>query len=79
MSDKQLLTDFRTELKQLLNSHSKENTSNTPDLVLADYLQNCLSAFDIAVMEREQFYGRAQKPSVVDISDQACANPKENE
>jgi len=46
------------QLRRLLNSVSAENGSNTPDLILADYLISCLAAFDRAVQERERWYGR---------------------
>ena len=35
---------FRYELKHLINCHSMENGSNTPDLILAKYLDECVSA-----------------------------------
>jgi len=50
--------EFRIKLEQLLNQWSKENESNTPDFILANYLINCLAAFDSAVREREIWYGR---------------------
>ena len=37
---------FKKELTELLNRHSKENGSNTPDYVLADYLIKQLQLFD---------------------------------
>lgn len=40
---------FRNELESLINRHSMENGSNTPDFLLAGYLQSCLDAFDHAV------------------------------
>lgn len=43
---------FYTELKELINKHSRENGSNTPDFVLAEYLFNCLRNFDQAVNNR---------------------------
>jgi hypothetical protein len=49
---------FLEELASLINKHCKENKSNTPDYVLAEYLKSCLSAFDIAVNSREEWYGR---------------------
>lgn len=49
---------FRQELEALLNRYSKENGSNTPDFMLADYLTESLEAFDRAVMAREKWYGR---------------------
>ena len=45
---------FKEELKNLINKHSKENDSNTPDFVLAIYLGECLKAFNKAVNRREQ-------------------------
>jgi hypothetical protein len=51
---------FRKELEALLNSHSQENGCNTPDFVLADYLCNCLRAFDTAVNARERWYSRPE-------------------
>lgn len=45
--------EFCTELRQLLNKHSKENGSDTPDFVLAEYLNECLRIFDYSVRYRE--------------------------
>lgn len=50
--------DFREELKNTINSYSKENGSNTADLILAEYLVTCLNAFDMAVNQREAWFGR---------------------
>ena len=49
---------FKLELERLINSHSMENGSDTPDFILADFLGTCLEAFDKAVQSREQWYGR---------------------
>lgn len=49
---------FRKDLEQLINRHSKENGSNTPDFLLATFLCGCLAAFDEAVNHREHFYSR---------------------
>ena len=46
------------ELRALLNKHSAENGSNTPDYILASYLMNCLIAFNEAMLNREAWYGR---------------------
>ena len=43
---------FRKELETLINKNSLENGSNTPDFILAEYLENCLKAFDYAVLQR---------------------------
>ena len=47
--------DLQLELQALLNKHSRESASNTPDFILAQYLVACLNAFDIAVAKREGF------------------------
>jgi len=52
-------TVFRKELEGLVNCHSMENGSDTPDFILAEYLADCLDAFDKAVTRREEWYGRA--------------------
>lgn len=49
---------FRQELEALLNHHCKENGSDTPDFILAEYLNDCLSAFDKAVARRTEWYRR---------------------
>lgn len=49
--------DFATELQSLINSWSKENDSNTPDFILAQYVQNCLDAFTSATKQRDNWYG----------------------
>jgi hypothetical protein len=51
-------TQFRAELETLLNAQSMENGSDTPDFILADYLVDCLAAFDRALQTREKWYGR---------------------
>jgi hypothetical protein len=49
---------FAEDLRTLLNRYSKENSSDTPDFVLAPYLIICLRAFDKATKAREEWYGR---------------------
>lgn len=43
---------FREEICRIINRCSKENESATPDLILAGYLEDCLYAFDRAVVSR---------------------------
>jgi len=52
---------FLEELKELLNKHSMENGSKTPDFILADYLCECLQNFDKTSRARERWYGRELK------------------
>jgi len=53
---------FRKELASAINRHSRENGSNTPDFILAEYLEKCLGAYDAAVVDREQWYGESVEP-----------------
>lgn len=53
--------NFREELRELINRHSMENLSNTPDFLLTEYILGCLEAFDSAVRQREAWYGRTKE------------------
>lgn len=55
------MSEFERELETLINRHSKENGSDTPDFILAKYLRTCLDNFNIAVKEREKWYGREKE------------------
>lgn len=57
------MSELEQEIRSAINRCSAENASNTPDFVLAQYLLNCLAAFDAAVQQREMFYGRDARPS----------------
>lgn len=46
-------SEFLRELTALINKHSMENQSNTPDFVLAKYLVGCLDNFAIATAGRD--------------------------
>jgi hypothetical protein len=52
---------FERELEQLINRHSLENDSNTPDFILAKHLRGCLEEWNDAVEARERWYGREIK------------------
>lgn len=47
---------FLKELQELVNKHSKENDSDTPDFILAQYLNNCLTNFNLAQQQRSDWY-----------------------
>jgi hypothetical protein len=49
---------FAHDLAKTLNYHSRENGSDTPDWILADFLNSCLEAFNHTVRTREVWYGR---------------------
>lgn len=57
------MSNFERDLKGLINSYSMESASNTPDWILANYLIECLKAFDGAVQLRESWYDRDPRPS----------------
>lgn len=55
---------FEKELEHLLNRFSQENASGTPDFILANYLKNCLAAWNEAVQQRETWWGRNARPTL---------------
>lgn len=48
---------LREELAAVLNRHSREGRSGTPDFILAEYLLGCLDAFERAAIARERWNG----------------------
>lgn len=58
-------SEFTKELEALLNRFSKENVSNTPDFILAAYIENCLIAWSVGIQQREAWYGRDPRPSEI--------------
>lgn len=52
---------FRDELTSLLNLHNKEQDSDTPDFILAGYIESCLSAYESALVARDRLAGRKLK------------------
>jgi hypothetical protein len=57
------MSELAHDLAAMLNKHSAENASNTPDFILAEYLLGCLAAFNVATQQRETWYGRDAAPS----------------
>ncbi len=57
------VTTLLEDIQNAINRHSAENASNTPDFILAQYLEACLAAFDVAVQQRETWYGRDARPT----------------
>ena len=60
-----MATELERALSGLLNRHCMENESNTPDWILAQYLLGCLAVFELAVRQREGWYGRPVEPGVL--------------
>lgn len=53
--------ELEKELASLLNRHSLENGSNTPDFILAHYLLRCLDTFNTVILMRKSWYGKDDK------------------
>lgn len=59
---------FVDKISSVINQHSKENCSNTPDFVLANYLNDCLEAFNKASNAREKWFGK--NLSIISVAQQ---------
>jgi len=49
---------FEKKLADLINSHSLENGSNTPDFLLATYLIGCLANWNLITRARDKFFDK---------------------
>lgn len=57
------------ELQGLLNKHSVENESGTPDYILADYLMGCLENFETTIAARARWRGESvELPALTQLS-----------
>jgi len=59
------MLSFRRQLTTLINEHSLETKSGTPDFVLSQFLSDCLDAYDKASIERRKFF--QESPTVEEI------------
>ena len=48
------------KLSDLLNSHSIENRSDTPDFMLAEFMLGCLTVYENTINNREKWFGRTE-------------------
>jgi len=69
---------FQEELNEVINKHSMENRSNTPDFILGEHLHRCLDSFNAAVNERENWYGRGKKDEPIETSIGSVSSLKNN-
>jgi len=58
---------FTRELTSLLNKYRKENNSNTPDYILASYLEGCLRTYNYTVQARAKFKGEYIQGEKIDM------------
>jgi hypothetical protein len=66
------MENFEKELESLINKHSMENASDTPDFILARYLYRCLQTFNDIIHKRENWYGR----EINELSERVKLQPK---
>lgn len=48
---------FQVELTTLINRHSLENGSDTPDFILAQHLYECLVCYQRTITARDKWFG----------------------
>ena len=63
------MSDFKMELRDLLNRYSMESGSDTPDFILAEFMFRCLLAFNMAVEDRDKWNGRT-RDELLNVSDE---------
>lgn len=69
---------FQDALTNLINEHSMENGSDTPDFLLAEYLCDCLATYEVIISNREKWYGREiGKLSAVGVTDLMPQKPSD--
>ena len=56
------MSDFVKELSAVINRHSKENETNTPDFILAEYMNDCLEAYTKLDKKRTDWYANSAIP-----------------
>lgn len=61
-----MVSEFENELRALINKHSMEQSSETPDFILAEYLNDCLLAFGRAVSQRDRWYSSKENAPAED-------------
>lgn len=51
---------FARELEHLINRHSRENISNTPDFILAEYMLECLKLFETSLAREKMVWKKSE-------------------
>jgi len=74
------MSTFQKELETIINRYSMEQHSDTPDFILAQYLNGCLENFGKAVKLRDSWYGVNEKKNAdaTLVTDAACHPVKES-
>jgi hypothetical protein len=59
-----MLASLTEDLRKLLNCASRENESNTPDWILAEYMMDALNIYEKATLKRDKYYNVKLRPGV---------------
>ncbi len=59
----ELAGEVEKELASVINKHSLENASNTPDFILAKFLATCLCAYNTACQDNGKWHTE-DKPEI---------------
>ncbi len=72
------MKNFKKELETLINQCSLENESDTPDFILAEYLQRCLDNYNKTLQMREEWWGRPIN-NQIDLREEVIENLREQD
>tara|TARA_R110002020_G_scaffold9539_2_gene37436 strand:- start:4337 stop:4546 length:210 start_codon:yes stop_codon:yes gene_type:complete len=61
---------FKKELTELINKHSLENNSGTPDYIIADYLMLALENLNRTIATRKCWYGAEGRVTKIEITEE---------
>lgn len=56
MTGGQIRPTLRQDIERVINSHSRENVSGTPDFILAEYLLAALDNAEAVIKARDRWY-----------------------
>lgn len=68
---------FSKELTSLINRYNKESGSNTPDFILATFMEHVLAAYDTSVSSRDKWFGIDPLSDDKRIKPESAGSPKE--
>jgi hypothetical protein len=66
---KEALDLFEKELTSLINKHSLESFSDTPDFILASYLRTCLEAYNKSQRRRQEWYSEPIQVGITPVDE----------
>jgi hypothetical protein len=66
---------FRKQIAAVINMEGRENNSNTPDFLLAEFMESCLVAAEHLIGAREDWYGYHSKPGHLSATESVLLRP----